>query len=228
MTNLSVRGRQLAVIDVGCCNLGSVNSAIEATGYLPKTVNSPHEISLDLFEAIILPGSGNSATLAKTLLELRFTPMLQKLQSRRFPILGVCSGMHVLFEKTNEQSNADGENVETDCLGLISGSVQKISDGQKNINIGWHTAIAGNDKSRQIWTGINLDAKFFFMHGYGVLASPSNISNAYFVQLTGGHQVVAAIKEGSTVGLQFHPERSGLNGIKFLGDVIENLISPNL
>ena len=215
--------KNVAIVDVGCSNLGSMYQAIKAAGFEIQSITDPKQFKRHSSDAVILPGSGNARTLARSINETGFRDLFIDLHDSFFPILGVCSGMHVLFEGTDEEADNEGSVGVDSCLGLFPGKVEKIFDGQKNINVGWHRPNFANEGALNTWAGAEIDKNFFFMHGFGASVNEHSISTSCFVELSGGHKILAAMRKKNTVGVQFHPEKSGNQGLGFLKQIIEVL-----
>ena len=223
-----MKQKNVAIIDLGCSNLGSMYQAINAAGFKVEGISDPKEFKRHSFDAVVLPGSGNARTLACSINKSGFRNLLIDLHKNFFPILGVCSGMHVLFEETDEEADNSGQVGMTSCLGLFPGKIKKVFDGQKNINVGWHKPKFVNEGARKSWNGAEIERNFFFMHGFGASINVGPTSTSCFVELAGGYKILAAMRIKNTVGVQFHPEKSGSDGLGFLKQIIEVLALSEL
>ena len=185
----------IAVVDLGCGNVGSVGFALDRLGAAHLVTNNPVEIAQA--DKVILPGVGAAAFAIKRIGELGLKPTLQGLTQ---PALGICLGMHLLFDKSEEG--------DVECLGLIPGTVRKLEakKGQPVPHMGW-------SKLR------SLDPKFalpsgsyvYFAHSYACELGPAAIATANH-----GRPFTAAVRRKNWTGVQFHPERSGEAGRRLL------------
>lgn len=190
----------VAVIDHGAGNLVSMMRALEAVGSNPTLVRSG---ALGEFDRVVLPGVGATGPAMRT---LDRSGLANELRNYEGPLLGVCVGMQLLFDRSQE----DG----TNCLGLIGGDVQRIN-ATPLPHIGWNSVEALDSA---IFAGLGSDPLFYFVHSYAV--RPSNVT-VVVGRTPYGEDVFASIVEsGSVTGLQFHPERSGDAGLRVLANFI--------
>ncbi len=190
-----------AIVDYGVGNLMSVGNAMGFLGFETRVTSDPRE--LELADAIILPGVGAFPDAAE---KLR-APGLDKClvaQSAKKPILGICLGMQLLFERGTEVRPCAG-------LGLVQGSVERIETDQKLPHIGWNELTFQNDSP--LFAGLDDGVYVYFVHSYcGVASDPSQV-----IAVTDyGVPVVAAVQNGNVFGTQFHPEKSGDVGLAML------------
>lgn len=190
-----------AIVDYGVGNLKSVTNAMAYLGLPTKITADPRE--LELADAIILPGVGAFPDAADRLR----APGLDRVlitQAERKPILGICLGMQLLFERGSEVRECEG-------LGLVSGSVERIETPYKLPHIGWNSLTFPNPSP--LFAGLDEGCCVYFVHSFcGVAGAPSQVIAATEY----GPQVVAAVQNGSVFGCQFHPEKSGEVGLQIL------------
>lgn len=190
-----------AIVDYGVGNLKSVTNAMAYLGLPTKITADPRE--LELSDAIILPGVGAFPDAADRLR----APGLDRVlitQAERKPILGICLGMQLLFERGSEVRECEG-------LGLVSGSVERIETPYKLPHIGWNSLTFPNPSP--LFAGLDEGCCVYFVHSFcGVAGDPSQVIAATEY----GPQVVAAVQNGSVFGCQFHPEKSGEVGLQIL------------
>lgn len=190
-----------AIVDYGVGNLKSVTNAMAYLGLPTKITADPRE--LELADAIILPGVGAFPDAADRLR----APGLDRVlitQAERKPILGICLGMQLLFERGSEVRECEG-------LGLVSGSVERIETPYKLPHIGWNSLTFPNPSP--LFAGLDEGCCVYFVHSFcGVAGDPSQVIAATEY----GPQVVAAVQNGSVFGCQFHPEKSGEVGLQIL------------
>ena len=213
----------VAIVDVGCCNLGSFEQALNFIGMDTKIIASASELHSAVFNAVCVPGSGNSRLSASRLNDEGLSAKLYELSMKNFPVIGVCSGMHVLFKDIQEPVKRDGVAFDKmPGIGIFEGSVTKIWQGQVGINLGWRNLFSDGwmfSLEQRTKSSSNL---FYFMHGFGVLYNPTQHSNADTITLDSDQEIIAMIRKRNTYGIQFHPERSGSQGLALLEKIIKS------
>jgi glutamine amidotransferase len=186
---------KLAIVDVGCGNIGSVGIAFERFGLQPVITSDPEEIvSAD---KVVLPGVG-AAGFAMEQIEAR--GLAGPLKTLDQPVLGICLGMQLLFEHSEE------ENVQ--CLGVIGGQVRRLeaAPGMPVPHMGW-SRLSVRDEG----LGLESGDYVYFAHSFACDDGPYSIAVAEY-----GRPIPAAVRSGNYYGAQFHPERSGEAGARFL------------
>ena len=190
-----------AIVDYGVGNLKSVTNAMDYLDLKTCITSDPNE--LERADAIILPGVGAFPDAADRLRASGLDQLLCR-EAKRKPILGICLGMQLLFERGEEVRNCDG-------LGLVSGSVRKIETDLKLPHIGWNSLTFPNPSP--LFAGLEEGSYVYFVHSFcGVASDPSQI----IAQTDYGVPVVAAVNHGNVYGCQFHPEKSGEVGLQIL------------
>lgn len=189
----------LVIIDAGGANLGSVRAAFARLGVEPEVTRDAARIAAA--DRLVLPGVGAAAPVMRTLRESGIDTLLHQLKQ---PLLGICIGMQVLFERS-EEGNVEG-------LGLLRGDVRKLPAvaGLRFPHMGWN----GLHKARAespLLDGIQEAAQAYFVHGYGAIGSEDVVA-----ETTHGVDFAAVVVRGHVAGAQFHPERSGAVGARFL------------
>ncbi|MCI7472414.1 MAG: imidazole glycerol phosphate synthase subunit HisH [Clostridiales bacterium] len=190
-----------AIVDYGVGNLKSVTNAMDYLGLNTCITSDPRE--LERADAIILPGVGAFPDAAD---KLRGTGLDQVLtaQAERKPILGICLGMQLLFDRGEEVRKCKG-------LGLVGGCVRRIKTDLKLPHIGWNSLSYPN--TSPLFAGVEEGRYVYFVHSFcGVAADPSTV----IAQTDYGTPVVAAVQKGNVYGCQFHPEKSGEVGLQIL------------
>ncbi len=190
-----------AIVDYGVGNLMSVRNAMRYLGLETKICGEAREF--ELADAIILPGVGAFPDAWAKLT----APGLDKIiraEAERKPILGICLGMQLLFERGEEVRPCEG-------LGFIKGAVQRIQTDLKLPHIGWNSLKFKNDSP--LFEGIDEDVYVYFVHSFCGSASDSK---QVIATTDYGAQVVAAVQNGNVFGTQFHPEKSGEVGLAML------------
>ncbi|MBQ1516965.1 MAG: imidazole glycerol phosphate synthase subunit HisH [Clostridia bacterium] len=195
-----------AIIDYGVGNLFSLKSSFAVIGENAVVTNDPETI--DKADRIILPGVGAFGDAAKKLFDSGMADVLLQQAAKGKPILGICLGMQLLFEKSYEYGEHKG-------LGLIKGSVKPMSDilskEYKIPQIGWNALRFVGERS-PLFKYINEGDFVYFVHSYyGADCGESLIADVEY-----GFDVTAAVADKNVFGTQFHPEKSGEVGLKIL------------
>jgi glutamine amidotransferase len=199
-------GKMIAVIDYGAGNLRSVTNAITKLGYQTKVTSDPSEV-LDA-AAVILPGVGAAGDTMKSLEKLGMTDVIWKLIHRRRPLFAVCVGLQVLFSGTEEGGWHE-------CLEVISGKVKRLPQGFKIPHMGWNQV--KQKFAHPIFNGIPDGANFYFVHSY--YAEPEDMSVVAGMTEYGVPMCSMVIKD-SLVATQFHPEKSGEQGLRMYSNFL--------
>ena len=201
----------VAIVDYGVGNLFSLKSSLEAIG-ADVTVTADIEV-LRRADQIILPGVGAFEDAARKLRESGLDVIIKEEAAKGKPLMGICLGMQMLFEKSYEYGEHEG-------LGLIKGSIRPISDvipkDYKIPHIGWNSLSFYGEKS-PIFKYINDGDCVYFVHSYyGADCKDSLIAESEY-----GAPLTAAVASGNVFGCQFHPEKSGEVGLNILRAFVE-------
>lgn len=190
----------VALIDAGGANLGSVRYALERLGVTPRIVRDAD--GLRDAQRVILPGVGAAPPAMALLRERGLDEAVRRLQ---VPLLGICLGMQLLFEASDEG--------DVDCLGLLPGRVRKLqaSTGIRIPHMGWNALEPL--RASTLSEGIAVGARAYFVHGY---AAP--VTDDCIAACLHGQRFAAAVQRGRVFGAQFHPERSGAVGARLLSN----------
>jgi len=192
----------LAIVDTGCANLASVGFAFERLG-APKIITKNAD-EIRAADHVILPGVG---AMPFAMEALRTRGIIDVLRSLTQPLMGICLGMQMLFE-TSEEGDVDG-------LGLIEGGVTQMDAGNLPLpHMGWNTL--GNLAEDPLLAGVEAGEYVYFVHSY---AAP--ISNKTLATSNYGQKFSAIIRQGNIYGCQFHPERSGKTGARILENFLK-------
>ena len=199
-----------AIIDYGVGNLFSLLSSFEKIGERAVITSNPQ----DLINAdrIVLPGVGAFCDAAQKLQGSGLVDTLLSEIKKGKPVLGICLGMQLLFNKSFEYGEHDG-------LGLIDGEVRPISDYVKDLKIphmGWN-ALCFSSPKHPLFKYINEGDFVYFVHSY--FATNCNQSLIAFSEY--GAQITAAVANKNVMGCQFHPEKSGDVGLNILKSFCE-------
>ncbi|WP_457681323.1 imidazole glycerol phosphate synthase subunit HisH [Thermovibrio sp.] len=198
----------IVVVDYGMGNLRSVSKAVEHAGGEVKVSSDPK----DLKEAkgIILPGVGAFKDAVKNLKELSLWEALIKEVEKGKPLLGICLGLQLLFEKSYEFGESEG-------FGFIEGEVVKfeLPKGYKIPHMGWNQIY--KKKESELLKGIKEGEFFYFVHSYFVKPSQKE---AVLTETDYGTEFTSSVEKENVFGVQFHPEKSQRAGLKLLKNFI--------
>ena len=201
----------IAIVDYGVGNLFSLRASFAAIG--AEVQVSSDESVIRSAEKIILPGVGAFEDAAKKLRESGLGDVVCDEAKKGKPILGICLGMQMLFEKSFEYGEHEG-------LGLIKGNVRPIADvipeGLKIPHIGWNALTFKGEKS-PIFKYINEGDCVYFVHSYYA----ADCGDAVIATAEYGAELTAAVASGNVYGCQFHPEKSGDVGLSILRAFVE-------
>jgi glutamine amidotransferase len=186
---------RLAIVDVGCGNIGSVAIAVERFGLAPRITADPAEIASA--DKVILPGVGAAGYAMR---EIRARGLVEPLRALTQPVLGICLGMQLLFERSDEE--------DTECLGIVPGQVRRLdpASGRPVPHMGWsRLAVTHPD------IGLADGDYVYFAHSFACDPGPQTVATADY-----GRPIPAVVRKANWWGAQFHPERSGPAGARFL------------
>ena len=189
-----------AIVDYGVGNLKSIANAMDYLG-LPTQVTDDAG-ALERADAIILPGVGAFPDAAERLRRSGLDRVVIA-QAEQKPILGICLGMQLLFERGTEVRPCRG-------LGLIGGTVERIPTELKLPHIGWNSLTFHGDCP--LFVGLDQEAYVYFVHSFMAYTGDENIA-AYCDY---DQKVTALVQRGYVFGAQFHPEKSGETGLMML------------
>jgi glutamine amidotransferase len=194
----------IAIIDYGVGNLRSVEKAFAAVGV--KALVSSEEKMLLEAEALVLPGVGAFGKCMKELMARGFDQLVRNRAGEGTPILGVCVGMQMLFEESEEFGRSTG-------LGLMRGCVRRFADSTLVPQVGWNQV---SIRARHpLLTNIADESFFYFVHSYYCEASDLSVVIGETDYATKYPSVVA---QRNIYGVQFHPEKSQTAGLKLLAN----------
>jgi len=199
----------IGVINYGAGNLGSVMNALQRLSVPARFAAGPDELSASSpFEKIIFPGDGHFATAMASINRSGYTQAIKEWIKADKPFLGICIGLQLLFENSEEAPSVDGNPVQG--LSVIPGTVRKFP-GRKVPQIGWNQTVARSES--KLFRGLSDNSFFYYIHSY--YADPSDKSVAvaetdYYVRYC------CAVERGALCAVQFHPEKSGTAGLALL------------
>jgi len=192
----------IAIIDYGVGNLRSIEKAFAATGN--HAVISNDQSVLRGARALVLPGVGAFAACMKALSENDLDELLLERVAQGVPLLGVCVGMQMLFEESEEFGSTAG-------LGLLSGRVRRFSDSLTVPHVGWNHVRPL--RAHPLMEGIGEQAFFYFVHSYYCGVEDENF---VLGDTDYGEPFASIVASENICGVQFHPEKSQLPGLRLL------------
>ena len=205
----------IAIIDYCKGNLRSVQKGIESVGGHAFITSDPAEIAKA--QAIILPGVGAFADASATMLKTGQMQVVRQMVNSGVPFLGICLGLHLLFDYGTEGGNGHSEG-----LGILEGMCDRMDDtsptGQKVKipHVGWNTVEI--NESCPLFAGIENNSHFYFTHSYK--CNPTDL-NVICGTTTHAQPFASAVWRDNVFGVQFHPEKSSSLGMK----VLQNFVS---
>jgi len=203
------------IVDYGMGNIRSLTNALIAIGLSVKIAKNPED--LEDAQPIILPGVGHFGTAMENMKANGMDARIIEKAGLGSPVLGICLGMQLLLESSDEACGIPG-------LGLIPGKAEKISpgNGRKVPHCQWNRA---DLVSLTACSETAPTEQFYFMHSYSVM--PIQRNHIWMTSDYLGHSIVAAIKNDVVSGVQFHPEKSGDSGLNFFNRYFEELKSEH-
>jgi glutamine amidotransferase len=201
-------GLRVAVVDYGAGNLVSIDQALTTVG--ARVAIARDADVLEAADALVVPGVGAAAPAMDRLASAGLVdPILRWIALGR-PFLGICLGLQLLFEASDE----DG----AETLGVLRGRAAKLADAPTLPHIGWNQVERRREHS--LFTGIAPGADFYFVHSYA--GRPEGVTGeaAILAETRHGGPFVSAIEHENVLGVQFHPERSGGDGLRVLANFV--------
>ncbi len=201
----------IAVIDYGVGNLFSVEKALTALGAEVRVTSDAAEIAAA--DKIVLPGVGAFGDCMKNLTATGLIPTIRACVAKGTPLLGICVGLQILFEGSEESPGVAG-------LGLLKGMVRKIqAPGLKVPHMGWNSLIITEPRqSVDLFRNLSVKPYVYFVHSYHAVPADRSIITSAAVY---GELLTASVAAGNIQATQFHPEKSGDVGLTILKNFIE-------
>jgi imidazole glycerol-phosphate synthase subunit HisH len=199
----------LTIVDYGVGNLASMQNMLKKIGV--QSLISSTKADIELADKLILPGVGAFDTCAERLQHSGLVDtLIQKVLNDRIPVLGVCVGMQLLAEES-EEGKLSG-------LGWIKGKIikfkqEELPTGTKIPHMGWTDVALG--KPSRLFDDMHTEPRFYFVHSYHAQLLDETDALVYADY---GYRFVAGVERGNIMGVQFHPEKSHKFGMKLLGN----------
>lgn len=194
---------EAVIIDSGGANLASLQFAFERLG--ARTQVTADAGAIAAAARVVLPGVGSAAAAMQ---RLRQSQVAQVLPTLRQPVLGICLGMQLLFERSAEGM--------TECLGILPGTVQRLEASRERPvpHMGWNQL--AHSHPDPLLEQIAPAEYFYFVHSYAVPVCAATVARAEY-----GEAISAVVRRGNFWGTQFHPERSAAAGARLLRNFLE-------
>ena len=196
---------KLVVIDYESGNLRSVSRALESQGVAPLVTGDASEF--DDADAMILPGVGSGPAAMDALNQRDLVDPIREFIASGRPFLGVCLGLQLLMDRTEEGDEP--------CLGVVPGNAKHLPPGLKVPHMGWNSVRFNND--HPVLEGISQDSYFYFVHSYyAAPEDPAGVSGTTEY----GIPFCSIYAKDNLIATQFHPEKSGPAGLRFYNNFI--------
>ena len=194
----------IAIIDSGGANIASVRFALERLGVDSVLTADPAVISAA--ERVILPGVGAAPV---AMAQLARAGLVECIRGLTQPVLGICLGMQLLFERSEEG--------DTPLLGLVGGTCGAFDPGMGLTvpHMGWNRLLPKEEGRHPLLSGVEDGAHVYFVHSYAAPVSADTVAFCSY-----GVDFTALVARGNFMGAQFHPERSGPVGARILGNFL--------
>jgi glutamine amidotransferase len=198
MATAGVKPKDTVIIDSGGANLASLEFAFERLG--ARTCVTADAQAIASAPRVVLPGVGSAKDAMQ---RLRNSALARTLPALTQPVLGICLGMQLLFQRSEEGPS--------ECLGLLPDTVRRLqpAPGRPVPHMGWNTLIPTKDDP--LLEGIRADDYVYFVHSYAAPVSDVTLATTDY-----GSPVSAVVRRGNFWGTQFHPERSAEAGARIL------------
>ncbi|MCF6192782.1 MAG: imidazole glycerol phosphate synthase subunit HisH [Kangiellaceae bacterium] len=189
--------KKILIIDTKAGNLFSLKSAIKRLALDPIVLQQPND---EKFDAVVVPGQGRFGTVLKNLAADGWIDYLNSLKGTSIPILGICVGMQIFFDRSEEDVGIKG-------LSWLKGKAKALNFPKKPM-VGWANLTS------QVW----VDSCVYFVNSFAIQDSDYSIANCTY-----GETFCAAVHFENFVGVQFHPEKSSVDGAKIIEQVLIGL-----
>ena len=206
---------RVVVLDYGIGNVHSAVKALEYAGADVELTSDPSKVHSA--DGLVVPGVGAFAAVMKALTKVKAPELIDKRLAGGKPVLGICVGLQVMFEKGLEHE------VETEGLSQWPGVVARLNS-PKLPHMGWNNVVASADS--KLFEGV-ADQLFYFVHSYAAKEFTLQVDPPFIAPVVSfaeyGEKFIAAVENGPLTGVQFHPEKSGEAGITLLRNWIATL-----
>ncbi len=197
-------GPLLAVLDYGIGNLRSAQKALQHLGADARLTADPGLVAEA--QGVVLPGVGAFGACMAALHRTGLAELSIEAAASGRPFLGICVGMQLLYEASEEDPGVDG-------LGVLRGTVRRLPAGVKHPQMQWNTLQAQGQA--EMLAGVDEPAWVYFVHSFAPEPGPGVVATCDY-----GGEVVAGVEQGNVWAMQFHPEKSGRSGQQILGNFL--------
>ena len=206
--------KKYSIIDYGAGNILSVQRAFNHCDFHTKLVKSHKEIKNASY--LVLPGDGSFKFASESLKKLKITDKILEHVKKGNPLIGICLGMQFLMSSSEEHGSSKG-------LSIIEGKVRKINVKNNYINkvpvVGWNSTFFNSNcekKFKKLNSTIS-KKNFYYVHSYS--AEPKNKKEILAYYKYANQKIVSIVAKENVIGFQFHPEKSGKNGLNLIKKV---------
>lgn len=199
---------RVAVLDYGAGNLVSIGRALEIVGAEP--VVARNAAALAGADALVVPGVGAAAPAMARLHRHGLVRPLRAWVAAGRPLLGICLGLQLLFEGSDEDDAC--------TLGILPGRTVRLVDAPRLPHIGWNAV--DQRRLHPLFDGIAGGAEFYFVHSYAARPAGPGASGLVVAETEHGGRFASVVARGALAGVQFHPERSGRDGLRLLRNFV--------
>ena len=200
---------RIAVVDYGAGNLVSIQQALTSVGATVVFVSDAEGLAGS--DAVVVPGVGAAAPAMDRLGQQGLVEPLRTWLAADRPFLGICLGLQLLFESSDE----DGART----LGALAGTTERLADAPTLPHIGWNQVVQRHP--HPVFDGIPDGSDFYFVHSYAGVPRHGHDDPTVVAETTHGGTFVSTVARGALLGVQFHPERSGADGLRLLRNFVQ-------
>jgi len=197
----------VAVVDYGAGNLVSIEQALVHVGARPWRARRPEQLAAAA--AIVVPGVGAAGPAMRRLERGGLVDPIRRWIADGRPYLGICLGLQLLFEASDEDGST--------TLGVLAGRSRRLAGAPTLPHIGWNQVV--RRRRHRLFDGIAADADLYFVHSYAGRPEPA-AEDAILAETEHGETFVSAVARAALFGVQFHPERSGVDGLRLLANFV--------
>ena len=200
---------RLTVVDYGAGNLVSIEQALTRVGATVTVARDPS--GLEGAEALVVPGVGAAGPAMERLAAAGLVDPIRAWIAAGRPYVGICLGLQLLFDGSDE----DGATT----FGVLAGRTTRLEDAPTLPHIGWNQVEL--ERAHPAFAGIAPGADFYFVHSYAGTPAGADAAAAVLARTTHGRSFVSAVARDNLLGVQFHPERSGSDGLRLLSNAVD-------